>query len=163
MATGVNLERRLLRDCELRAEPESRRLTGVVMQFGDVAPTYRERFEPGAFTFAEAVPLNLMHNPLMAVAWAPGGGLTLEADETALRMIAEVPNIPAGNVALAMVRDGKAQGLSIEFNARSERRETGVRVVEIAELRGIGLVRDPSYKASRVEARAAGRRLPIWL
>ena len=55
-------------------------------------------------------------------------------------------------------------GLSVEFRALAERREGGLRVIEAAELRGIGIVRSPSYEDSRVEARRQqGRRLPRWL
>ena len=158
-----DFERRLLA-AELRAE--GRRLSGTVMVYGDVSPSHRERFEPRALQLAATVTLNLMHNPLEAVAWAPDGGLAFEHDETELRMVvADVPPIPAGNAALAMVRDGLAKGLSVEFRAERDRREAGVRIVEAAVLSGIGLVRSPSYKQSQVEARrAAGKgRLPRWL
>ena len=134
------------------------------MNYGDTSPSHRERFEPRALRLAPAVPLNLMHNPLQAVAWRPDGGLRLEHDDTALRMVADVPAIPAGDVALAMVREGEANGLSVEFRAERERREggrwEGVRVIEAAELTGIGIVRRPSYGKSHVEARArSGRTL----
>ena len=131
---------------------EGRRLSGIVMAFGDVSPTHQERFEPGSLRF-EAVPLNLFHDPERAAAWHPGGGLELRQDASALRMVAELPPIPAADRALAEVLSGRASGLSIEFLAESERREAGIRVVEAAQLVGIGLVRDPSYGQSRVEAR----------
>ena len=149
-------ERRHLSGVELRTE--GRRLSGTVLEYADVSPSHRERFEPGALRVAEAVSLNLMHDPLQSVAWHPGGGLQLEHDESALRMVAEVPPIPAGDVALAMVRDGQARGLSIEFQAELERRESGVRVIEAATLTGVGLVSDPSYLRSTVEARRKGDR-----
>ena len=152
-------ERRLL-GVELRAE--GRRLSGTVMNYGDTSPSHRERFEPRALRLAPAVPLNLMHNPLEAVAWHPDGGLRLEHDDTALRMVADVPAIPAGDVALEMVRQGEANGLSVEFRAERERREggrwDGMRVIEVAELTGIGIVRRPSYGKSHVEARARSGR-----
>ena len=111
---------------------------------------------------ADSVPLNLSHDAMRAVAWQPGGGLELADGDDALRMVAELPPIPAGDAALALVREGRANGLSIEFRAVRERREAGLRVVEEAELRGIAIVSRPSYEASRIEARA-GRRLPLWL
>ena len=149
---------------ELRAE--GRRLSGVVMAFGDVSPSHRERFEPGAFAFAEAVPLNLHHDAERAVAWQPGGGLELRQDRRALSMTATLPPIPAADRALAMVRAGQATGLSVEFQPVKERQEDGLRVVETALLTGVGIVRSPSYGGSRVEARAkSGRtlraRIPI--
>ena len=152
-------ERRLL-GVELRAE--GRRLSGTVLAYGDTSPSHRERFEPRALRLAPAVPLNLMHNPLQAVAWHPDGGLRLEHDDDALRMVADVPAIPAGDVALEMVRQGEAKGLSVEFRAERERREGrgdhAVRVIEAAELTGVGIVRRPSYGKSHVEARARSGR-----
>ena len=143
-------ERRLL-GAELRAE--GRRLTGTILAYGDTSPSHRERFSPRALRLAPTVPLNLMHNPLEAVAWHPDGGLRLEHDESALRMVADVPAIPAGDAALAMVREGHAQGLSVEFRAERERQDGEIRVIEAAELTGVGIVRQPSYGQSQVEAR----------
>ena len=141
---------------------EGRRLSGTVMRYGDVSPSHRERFEPGALRMAEAVPLNLFHDPERAVAWRPGGGLDLRQDRDALAMTAELPPIPAADRALALVRSGDATGLSVEFRADRERREGGLRVIEAATLSGIGIVRAPSYGDSRVEARQrSGRTMRV--
>ena len=137
----------------LELPAEGRRLSGVVLTFGEVSPSHRERFEPGSLRLAETVHLDLGHDPLKAAAWFPGGGLELRSDHSALRMVAEVPKIPAGDAALEMVRSGRATGLSVEFSALKERRDGNLRVIEDAELRGIGLVRNPSYQQSHVEAR----------
>ena len=142
---------------ELRAE--GRRLSGTVIRYGDVSPTHRERFEPGSLRMAESVHLDLHHDPERAVAWHPGGGLTLDDNRQALTMRAELPPLPAANRALAEIRDGRVNGLSVEFHARRERREGAIRVIESAELRGIGIVRSPSYGDSRVEARAKSGRV----
>ena len=75
-------------------------------------------------------------------------------------MRATLPPIPAADRALAEIRGGNATGLSVEFRALRERREAGLRVIQEAVLSGIGIVRSPSYGASRVEARArSGRTL----
>ena len=144
------MERRI-GSLEVRAD--GRRLSGTVLRFGDVSPSHRERFEPRAFAFAEAVPLNLSHDRERAVAWQPGGGLELRQDGNALSMVADLPPIPAADKALAMVRAGQATGLSVEFTSLSETRSGDIRVVESALLIGIGLVRSPAYEQSRVEAR----------
>ena len=141
---------------ELRAE--GRRLSGVVMKYGDVSPTHRERFEPGALRMAESVHLDLHHDPERAVAWHPGGGLALVNGRDALTLRAELPPIPAADRALAEIRAGRVDGLSVEFKARRERRDGAIRVIEDAVLAGIGIVRSPSYGASRVEARARSGR-----
>lgn len=140
---------------------EGRKLAGRVLEYGDVSPSYRERFEgldvPGPVT------LNLDHDPLQAVAHAPGGGLTLVRDARGLSMLADVPPTPAGVVALHGVTSGRYRGLSVEFVARRERREGGLRVVEQADLYGIGLVSRPAYPASSVEARQTwyGTSIPV--
>ena len=136
---------------ELRAE--GRKLSGTVMRYGDVSPSHRERFEPGSLRMAESVHLDLHHDVERAVAWHPGGGLALANGRGELRMTAVLPPIPAADRALAEVRAGRVDGLSVEFRALKERRDGDLRVIESAILSGIGIVRAPSYGGSRVEAR----------
>ena len=136
---------------ELRIE--GRKLSGVVMPYGTVSPTHRERFEPGSIRMAESVHLDLFHDPERAVAWHPGGGLVLDNGKDALTMRAELPPIPAATRALAEIRAGKVGGLSVEFKAERERRDGALRIIEAAILSGIGIVRAPSYQAATVEAR----------
>ena len=63
---------------------------------------------------------------------------------------------PLSERALDEIASGTLQGLSIEFHATQESRDGEIRVVEKADLAGIGLVASPSYPNSRVETRAAG-------
>ena len=56
---------------------EGRRLSGVVMRYGEVSPSHKERFEPGSLRMADTVHLDLNHDRERAVAWHPGGGLEL--------------------------------------------------------------------------------------
>ena len=151
------LERRF---SALEFRVEGRRLTGTVLRYGEISPSHRERFEPGAFRMADTVPLNLAHDIEKAIAWMPDGGLELADGDGALELSAELPPIPAGNRALDDIRTGKANGLSVEFHAVRERREGAIRIIEEAELTGIAIVKSPSYEGSRVEARS--RRL-LWL
>ena len=146
----MEFERRLS-GLELRAE--GRRLSGVVMKYGDVSPSHRERFEPGALRMADSLHLDLFHDPERAIAWAPGGGLVLANGRDALTMRAELPPIPAADRALAEIKAGRVDGLSCEFRAVRERQDAGIRVIEDAILFGVGIVRAPSYGGSRVEAR----------
>ncbi len=136
---------------ELRAE--GRRLSGIVMKYGDVSPSHRERFEPRAIRLAESVHLDLHHDPERAIAWHPGGGLTLANGRAELKMTAVLPPIPAANRALDEIRAGRVGGLSVEFRAVKERRDGDIRVIEDAILSGIAIVKAPSYGGSRVEAR----------
>ena len=146
----MEFERRLS-GLELRAE--GRRLTGVVMKYGDVSPSHRERFEPGALRMAESIHLDWNHDPERAVAWFPGGGLAIENGRDSVTMRAELPPIPAADKAIAEIKAGRANGLSVEFRAVKERRDGDIRVIEDAILSGIGIVKAPSYGGSRVEAR----------
>ena len=136
---------------ELRVE--GRKLSGTVMQYGAVSPSHRERFLQGSLRLAETVHLDLFHDPLKAVAWHPGGGLTLTNSREALTMRADLPPLPAADRALAEIRGGQISGLSVEFQAEKENRSGGLRVIEQAVLRGIGIVRSPSYVESQIEAR----------
>ena len=124
------------------------------MRYGEVSPTHKERFAPGSLRMADAVHLDLNHDRERAVAWHPGGGLELADRGEALELTAELPPIPAADRALDDIRTGKATGLSVEFRAVKESRVGGVRVIEEAELTGVGIVSRPSYEGSRIEARS---------
>ena len=146
----MEFERRI---SSLELRTEGRKLSGVVMKYGEISPTHRERFEPGSLRLAESVHLDLFHDPEKAIAWHPGGGLVLDNGKAALTMRAELPPIPAASRALDEIRNGAVGGLSVEFKAERERRDGDLRVIEAAILSGIGIVRAPSYQAATVEAR----------
>ena len=138
---------------EVRAE--GRRLIGPAIQYGEVSPSHRERFEPGAFKLdASTRWLDVSHDRERVIAHTDGGGLELTDGRKALEVRATLAAIPAADRALAAVHAGTLRGFSIEFNSISERRESGIRVIEAAELQGIGLVRSPSYAGSIAEVRA---------
>lgn len=140
---------------------EGRKLAGVVLRYGDISPTHRERFAPGSLRMAESVQLVLHHDPMRAVAWAPDGGLELRFEDDGVHLDATHPPLPAADLALAEVRSGKSTGLSLEFRCLKETREAGLRVIGEALITGVGIVQSPSYADSRVEAR--NRRRRAWL
>ena len=143
---------------------EGRKLSGVVMRYGEISATHKERFAPGSLRMADAVLMNLHHDRERAVARHPGGGLELRDEDGAMILSAELPPIPAADRALDDIRTGKATGLSVEFRAVKESRSDGLRVIEDAILSGVGLVASPSYEGARIEARARKHgRLPRWL
>ena len=145
------------RDSPVELRAEGRTLHGVGMVYGDIDHQRREKFDSGAFNLSDGLTrvLNLRHNQLQAVAWTGGGGLALTDTREALQVRAEVPDTPAGNVALRDVHAGILNGLSVEFRAFNERRDGGYRVVSEAMLQGLGLVRLPGYQQSTVEIRQA--------
>lgn len=155
------------RTVELRADPEGRRLSGVAVRYGDVAPGFEERFEPGAFGDVDRadVVLNVQHDRGRPLARTGGGGLSLEDAGDALRMAATLPVTREADDTLALVRAGVLRGLSVEFRPLQERSEGGVRIVERAALSGLAVVDRPAYPASTVAARNAGdagRRRGRW-
>ena len=135
--------------CEFRVA--GRTLSGRVMTYGDISPEHGERFVPGAFGPAPSAPLNIQHDHKMTVLGA--GDYVLTDTDRALEIRAE---LPAGSAALELVRRGALNGYSVEFHARAERRESGVRVILQAALVGIGLVDEPSYPESQAEVRRGG-------
>ena len=147
---------RILRPLELRAE--GRRLEGIVLQYEETSPSHRERFLPGAFDLSGGPTrwLDYRHDRTRVLAHTEGGGLTLRDSSEALLLEAELPNLPLSEKALDEISSGTLSGLSIEFSAIRESRDGEIRVVEKADLAGIGLVASPSYPNSRVETRAAG-------
>ena len=140
---------------ECRAE--GRLLIGPALVYGDVSPSHKERFEAGAFSLDGTTRwLDLRHDKSRMLAWTNGGGLTLDDTESALMVRAELPETPLHDSALQQVRDGELSGFSIEFHAREERQEGGIRIVSTALLDGIGLVRNPSFQQSTAEVRRGG-------
>ena len=147
---------RSLRPLELRAE--GRKLEGIALRYGDVSPTHRERFLPGAFDLEGGSTrwLSYRHDRTRILAHSEGGGLILRDTPEALFLEADLPALPLADKALEEVRSGALAGLSIEFFSQRESRDGGIRVVEEASLAGIGLVAEPSYPESKVETRQAG-------
>ena len=130
-----------------------RTLSGVAMRYGDVSPGFRERFVPGAFGKVGTVDVNLQHDPALVA--VRGAVLTDTALELRVRA-----DLPEASAALALVRRGALNGFSVEFRAKSERREEGVRVIERADLTGLALVDRGAYPGATAEVRAkSGRTL----
>ena len=143
---------RISQGLEIRAE--GRNLEGYALRWGERSPTHNERFESGALQPVGDYWLNWAHDPERVIAYR-GGGLVLSADDEGVSVRAALPRTRLGDRALDAVRTGRMTGLSVEFVPKAERREADTRVILSAELSGVGLVRNPSYTGSRVEARAA--------
>ena len=131
-----------------------RTLSGAAMVYGDTSPGFRERFVPGAFGAVPAtIAVNLQHDAAIVVAERA----VLADSPRALHVRADLPE---GSAALALVRRSALNGFSVEFRAKAERREAGVRVVERAELTGLALVDRGAYPGATAEVRArSGRTL----
>ena len=136
---------------------DGRTLHGVAVRYGEVAKMagFLERFEPGAFgdvTQIDAI-LNVQHDRNRAIARTPAT-LTLTDGPDALRVYATLPETREADDALTNVRAGVLRGLSLEFRAGDAPFIDGTRTVRRAGLLGLGLVDQPAYLGSTVEARA---------
>ena len=130
---------------------QGRTLSGRALVYGDVSPDFNERFLPGAFGEVRTIPINLQHDPAIIV--APDALLTDTPRELRVRA-----DLPEGSAALSLIRRGALSGFSIEFHAKAERRDAGIRVVERAELTGLALVDRGAYPESTAEVRARSGR-----
>ena len=137
--------------------PVGRTIGGNAVVYGDVARVGygRERIAPGAFGDVNSldVILNFQHRRDRPLARTGGGGLVVSDSPTALTVRATLPETREADDALALVKSGVLRGLSIEFRAVRERLDAGVRVIEVAELSGVGLVDRPAYPASIADVR----------
>ena len=113
----------------------------------------REEIMPGAFAPITDVILNRQHDRRTPLARTGGGGLFLEDSPEALSVRAELPDTPQSAETLALVKGKILRGLSVEFHAREERQDGDLRIIERAQLVGVGVVDSPSYPQSLVEAR----------
>ena len=130
-----------------------RTLSGVAMRYGDVSPDFRERFVPGAFGEVRTVNVNIQHDREHV---AVRGALLTDTPRE-LRVRADLRE---GSAALSLVKRGALTGFSIEFHARQERREGGIRVIERAELTGLALVDRGAYPEAKAEIRKrSGKRM----
>ena len=141
--------------CELRFnEDDSRqtpgRLTGTLLTYEERAQDREEMFASGALVWpAEGIIIDEQHNRA-----APILRTLPFLEGRALKISAPLPNTSRGRDAAENVKLGVLKGLSIQFQAITETRRAGVRVITSARLRRAGLVDDPSYAGSTVEVRS---------
>ena len=144
------------RTAELRADSESRQLTGLALpwetetRFGGSL----ERFTRGSAQPSGDAILNVQHDRTRLLARQPST-LTLESRQDGLYMAADLPETREADDALALVRSGVLTGLSVEFVASRERFTGGVRVVERATVMGLAVVPRAAYPSTSIEARGA--------
>ena len=120
-----------------------------------MSPSGGKTFLPGAFGDVSGldVRLNVQHNRDRLIARTPAT-LQLIDGPDALRVLATLPETREADDALTNVRAGVLRGLSLEFRAGDAPIIDGVRTVRRAGLLALGLVDQPAYLGSTVEARA---------
>ena len=125
------------------------RVEGVALRYGDVATVggaFSERFEAGAFGEVAGLDViaRLQHERGRPIGRTQGGGLALTDGPDALRASLALPATTQGRDAAELLRTRILRGWSVEFRATREKvADGGLRVIERAELRGLGLVDEP--------------------
>lgn len=146
-------------DLSIRADGDGRTVSGIVVPFDTVArvsdggPSYEERFQRGAFakTIAERgdrVKLLMQHDSREPV----GKAVELREDPAGLFGSFRVSNVPAGDHALELVRDGVIDSFSVGFSPVKHTRDGVVTVRTEVALREASLVTFPAYDTARVTA-----------
>ena len=146
---------------EIRADADARTLTGIVMPYGPVSPTHRERFLPGSLRAAPRGLVHAAHDRSRPISGWPGAVELREVAE-GLEAKITVDDTPEAKATLDEVRAGRLTGFSVEFNKAVSTMAEGVRVVSDAVLVGVGIVAAPSYPGTAVQLRAAERRR-VWI
>ena len=128
-------------------------LAGTAMRYGSIAslPFGSESVAAGAFKLADTIVLDVNHDRTRILA-RNGAGMVLTDTPTALEMTATLPDTSLARDTMKLVEAGVMQGLSVEMVVRSARFVDGVRIIEKADLVGLGLVPDPAYTESEVAA-----------
>ncbi len=144
-----------LREDQSRLSPG--RLTGVILNYNEMASDRRELFETDSLTWpAEGIVINRQHErraPIMRVIPVVKDGAVL--------VDAPLPDTQAGRDAATELRAGLFRGLSVEFRSIRESYQAGVRRISQAALFAAALVDSPSYTGSTAEVRT--KRVRVWL
>jgi len=131
------------------SEVEGRVLSGLALPFNSVGRvgTMREKFMPGSVTTSGDAVLNRQHMRHVPLAREPET-LTFEVTDSGLMMRATLPETREADDTLTLIRARVLRGLSVEFVARRERMEAGVRVIEAAKVRGLAVVDSGAYRTA---------------
>ena len=144
------MERLLTGEIEIRG---GRKLAGIALPWETRAPSYRERFERDSIQLAaNGVAFDVNHDIEKPISWT-GAGLIIESRAAGLYLESELSEAnPVARRARQMVERG-INGLSISFKpVKAFRDATGDRVIQMAVLTAVSLVRSPAYPA-RAELR----------
>ena len=133
------------------------RIVGVLLRYGAAGKDQfgrEERFASGSLTWpGQGIVLNQQHDRTQ-----PLGRFVPELQGDDLTIDVALADTSRNRDALALVRNGTLRGLSVEFIADSESWHGSTREIRSGRLLAAGLVDDPAYESSSVEARARSRR-----
>ncbi|MCY4019262.1 MAG: HK97 family phage prohead protease [Chloroflexi bacterium] len=128
---------------------------GRVLRFGDKATigTFTETWDPDAPRYSDVI-VNLMHDRRMPIARS-GAGLEMNRSDQALDAVITLPQTRYAEDARALIDAGLIRGLSVEFRTLKDDWDGHHRLIQSAEITGIGLVDRPAYPDSVLAARFA--------
>lgn len=137
-------------------DDERRTIRGVVVPWGRIG-RHRGgrawRFARGSLKYSHAkyLRLNNDHDQAQRI----GRAILAEDSDAGLVLTFKIQPGRAGDRALAMARDGSKTGLSVEvdidtLDTQPDPENPGVLLVNMANLTGVGLVKDPAFSDSRV-------------
>ena len=145
---------------EIRAAADGKTVSGVVMPYGTVSPSHRERFLSGSLRPAPRGLVHAAHDRSRPIAGWPDS-VELRNTPEGFEATVTVDDTPEARAALDDLRAKKLTGFSVEFNRAQSAIVNGVREIREAVLIGIGLVEISSYPGTGVQLRQARPRL--WI
>lgn len=140
-----DLETRAI-ELEYREEDGDGWLEGLAVPYGEIAPTFSERFEPGSVEPDETVWLRNQHDQTIGVIKA----VEERAEGFWIRAKLSLDNLSKS--VRDQLRDGTVRSLSVGFVPLEERQEDGIRVVTRALLREVSVVSRPAYAGASILA-----------
>ena len=133
-------------------------LSGLLLPYETRALDRPEKFRAGSLTWPDrGIVLREQHNRQ-----APIIRFVPEERADGLHVSIPLPDTMRGRDAATSVRNGTLTGMSVEFVAKQETRESGLRVITDGLLTGAGLVDDASYP-TEVQVRDKQTRRRLWL
>ena len=157
--TDAPITRAFAGDIEVRSDGTGRTITGIVVPFdkaarvSDGGPSYEEQFKRGAFAKTirergDRVKLLYQHDSREPI----GRARLLREDSAGLYGEFSVSNVPSGDHALELVRDGVLDSFSVGFAPVKHEKRDGVTVRLEVALREASLVTFPAYQDARIGA-----------
>ena len=134
-------------DVELRFDSETRQLSGIAVPYGEITPSYNERFAPGSVTLDANALLLWQHDQREPV----GKILNGRDKDNAFHFDAFISDTARGRDAATLAADG-VLSLSVGFIMRDAAVVDGVTEVRDALVKEISLVSFPAYAGATVTA-----------
>jgi uncharacterized protein len=139
-----NIETRAI-EVELRFDSETRQLSGIAVPYGEVTPSYNERFAPGSVHLDQNALLLWQHDQREPV----GKILNGRDKDNAFHFDAFISDTARGRDAATLAADG-VLSLSVGFIMRDSHIVDGVTEVRDALVKEISLVSFPAYAGATV-------------